>query len=242
MVSVCMATHNGGKYVKEQLASIIKQLSKEDEVIISDDGSTDNTLEVLQSFNDKRIKIYFYNPPKGLPGFRYATLNYENALLQAKGDYIFLADQDDVWLDNKVEVCIGYLKEYDYIVSDAYVTDGDLNVISDTRFVKEEKIHYNKYLAVLFSTPYQGSCAAFRKSVLEKALPFPRGVQSHDRWIGNVAAFFFNYKIIPDKLIYYRRHDGTTSNSFGGARPVGILKTIGYKLNYIRGLINIIGK
>lgn len=243
MISVCMATHNGEKYIKEQINSILKQLGNSDELVISDDGSNDKTLEIINSYRDTRIKVFPQKSPSGLLGHEYATLNFENALKNAKGDYIFLSDQDDVWTDDKVEVCMNYLQTYDYVVSDAFVTDGNLNVISDTRFLKEEKIHFNKYMAVVFSTPYQGSCAAFRRSVLNKAMPFPKGIQSHDRWIGNVAAFYFKYKIVPEKLIYYRRHEGVTSSALGNnKRSAGILKTIGYKLGYMKGLLSIIGK
>lgn len=239
MISVCLACHNGEKYIKEQIDSILIQLSKNDELIISDDGSTDNTLTIVNSYKDQRIKVLKQNSPKGLLSHEYATLNFENALKQAKGDYIILADQDDVWLENKVEVILEYLKEYPYIVSDCYVTDSDLNIISDTRFTEDEHVHYNKYAALVLSTPYQGSCAAFRKEVLEKAIPFPKGLQSHDRWIGNVAAFFFSVKIIPDKLIYYRRHENTASNTFRGGRSGDLLKTIGYKWIYIKGIIRL---
>lgn len=223
--------------------SILKQLNNDDEIIISDDGSSDNTLEILNQYNDSRIKIFHQNSPKGLLGHEYATLNFENALKQCKGEYIFLSDQDDVWRDDKIAVSLEYLKNCDYIVSDAYVTDAKLNVISETRFTKEEKVHFNKYLSLILSTPYQGSCAAFRRCVLEKAMPFPKGIQSHDRWIGNVAAFYFKHRIIPEKLIYYRRHEGVTSNALTGKkRPAGLLKTILYKIRYITGLILIINK
>lgn len=243
MISVCIATHNGEKYIKEQLDSILSQLSFSDEIVISDDGSTDSTLEIIKNFNDSRVKIFSQTSPKGLLSHEYATLNFENALKNAKGDFIFLSDQDDVWVDNKVDVSMNYLKEYDYIVSDAFVTDAELNMISETRFTKEEKIHFNKYLAVILSTPYQGSCAAFKRCVLNKAIPFPKGTQSHDRWIGNVAAFYFKYKIIPERLIYYRRHELTTSNSFRSGRlSTGLLKTIRYKMVYIKGLLSIIRK
>lgn len=243
MISVCMATHNGEKYIKEQIKSILSQLSSGDELIISDDGSTDSTLDIIRGFNDSRIKIFLQTSPKNLLSHEYATLNFENALRNAKGDFIFLSDQDDVWVDNKVEVSMNYLKVYDYIVSDAFVTDAMLNIVSKTRFTKEEKVYFNKFLAVVLSTPYQGGCAAFKRCVLEKALPFPKGLQSHDRWIGNVAAFYFKYKIIPEKLIYYRRHETTTSSTFGtGGRSAGLLKTISYKLGYIKGLLSIIGK
>ena len=243
MISVCIATHNGEKYIKEQIDSILKQIGEGDELVISDDGSKDTTLDIIRDYNDPRIKIFPQQSPAGLLGHEYATLNFENALKHAKGDYIFLSDQDDVWTDDKVEVCMNYLQTYDYVVSDAFVTDRNLNIISDTRFLKEEKIYFNKYLAVVFSTPYQGSCAAFRRSVLSKAMPFPLGIQSHDRWIGNVAAFYFKYKIIPEKLIYYRRHEGVTSSAFNGEkRSAGILRTIIYKFRYIFGLISIINR
>lgn len=244
MISVCLASHNGERYIYEQISSILKQIDNSDELVISDDGSTDRTLDIVGSFKDNRIKVYSQHSPKGLLAHEYATLNFENALAHAEGDYIFLSDQDDIWLDDKVSVCLKYLQEYDYVVSDAYVTDADLNVISDTRFTKEENVHFNKYLAVVLSTPYQGSCAAFKKCVLDKAMPFPKGLQSHDRWIGNVAAFYFKYMIIPERLIYYRRHECVTSNSLGGngRRPAGLIKTIGYKIQYIKELFSIKNK
>ena len=90
MISVCMATYNGEKYIEEQLKSILSQLGENDEVIVSDDSSTDNTLAIVESFNDVRIKIFPNNK------FHSPIFNFENALKQATGDYIFLSDQDDV--------------------------------------------------------------------------------------------------------------------------------------------------
>ena len=94
MISVCIATYNGEKYIKEQLLSILPQLGKKDEVIISDDHSTDNTLDIVKGLNDNRIKIVMNNREKGY------TSNFENALSYAIGDYIFLSDQDDIWMSN----------------------------------------------------------------------------------------------------------------------------------------------
>lgn len=128
MITVCIATFNGEKYIREQLNSILFQLSLQDEVIVSDDGSTDNTISIIKSFNDKRIKIidgvYRHSP----------TLNFENALKEAKGDYIFLADQDDVWKDDKVKICLKWLQHYDCIISDAEVTDENLKITSPSLY------------------------------------------------------------------------------------------------------------
>ena len=113
MISVCIATHNGEKYIKEQLDSILCQLSTEDEVVISDDGSTDKTIDVILSLRDSRIQLYQYHQTaKGKVSHYYVCKNFENALKQAKGDYIFLADQDDFWMPNKVEKCLAALKTY----------------------------------------------------------------------------------------------------------------------------------
>ena len=112
MISVCIATHNGGRFLKEQLTSILCQIGENDEVIISDDGSTDDTLKIINGFNDKRIIVVNQKSPKGLPAHEYATLNFENALKHAMGDYIFLADQDDVWVHNKVAVMMKYLENF----------------------------------------------------------------------------------------------------------------------------------
>lgn len=238
MISVCMTTHNSARFVKEQLESILVQLGDDDELIVSDDGSTDETLEIIDSFHDSRIRVvHCHHDRKDLPSHEYATRNFENALKASRGEYVFLSDHDDVWLSDKVSVTVSYLKDHPYVISDCYVTDENLNIISETRFTAEENVHFNKYAALVLSTPYQGSCAAFRREVLEKALPFPKGLQSHDRWIGDVAAFFFSVTIIPEKLIYYRRYEGTASNTFGAGRAAGLLKTISYKWIYVKNIL-----
>lgn len=239
MISVCMAVHNGQDYIKGQLDSILTQIGSQDEIIISDDGSDDKSVSIIESYNDSRIKLVFQYSPKGLKGHEYATLNFENALNHASGDFIFLSDQDDVWADDKVKIMMSYLDNYPYVASDCFVTDKDLKIISDTRFTPDSGITKNKYLAFLKSTPYQGSCVAFRREVLKKALPFPKGIQSHDRWIGFVAAFYFSVKLIPEKLIFYRRHEGTASTTTEGKSQESILGRICNRLDYIKGLIAI---
>ena len=119
MISVCMATYNGGKYIKEQLDSILPQLGKEDELVISDDGSKDNTYSIIQSYGDERIKLFYNHGKHGFVG------NFENALKQCKGDYIFLSDQDDIWKVNKVSVVMEKLKDYSLVIHDAEIVDGE---------------------------------------------------------------------------------------------------------------------
>ena len=93
MISVCVTTYNGSLFLKEQIDSILCQLNKDDEIIISDDGSIDNTISIIESYNDCRIKIFYHTTIKNQYRFDLTTRNFENALFQAKGDYIFFADQ-----------------------------------------------------------------------------------------------------------------------------------------------------
>src|SRR6476469_4547127 len=106
MISVCMATYNASRYIHNQIDSIRIQLASEDEIIISDDLSEDDTLKIIRRINDPRIKIIQGNAKLGI------IKNFERALYAAKGDFIFLSDQDDVWLPNKVNVCKTALADY----------------------------------------------------------------------------------------------------------------------------------
>ena len=91
--SVCMATYNGEKYIAAQIISILAQIGPDDELIISDDGSTDKTVEIIKTFRDPRIKLYQDHV------FRDPIKNFQHALTKSSGRYIFLADQDDVWME-----------------------------------------------------------------------------------------------------------------------------------------------
>ena len=93
MISVCIATYNGEKYIKEELESILPQLADDDEVIISDDGSKDQTMSIIEGLNDNRIKIFTHQKLPAKFRFDYTTHNFENALMHSKGDVIFFADQ-----------------------------------------------------------------------------------------------------------------------------------------------------
>lgn len=211
MISVCIASYNGEKYIKEQLVSILPQLAPQDEIIVSDDGSTDHTRNIILSLGDRRIKM-IEGPKQHSP-----TFNFENAIKEAKGDYLFLADQDDVWKENKVSICLKWLQSYDCVISDAEVTNPNLEVTALSLYqmlgIKKGRI-YN----TLFKNGYTGCCMAFNRKVKEAVLPFPKDIAMHDIWIGNVAAYKFKAKFIDDKLIYFRRHDNANSCNGKGSR------------------------
>lgn len=204
-ISVCLATYNGELYIKEQLESILNQLSKSDEVIISDDNSTDATIEIINSFKDDRIFLYENKKEQSL------VLNFENTLNKAKNNYIFLADQDDIWKPNKVTVMKKLLYSYDLIVSAMTIIDSHGNIIEQELYKKTE---LRKGLLVnIIKNSYQGATMAFNKKILDRALPFPKDIPMHDWWIGLIAELYGTTYICEETLISYRRHKANASTS-----------------------------
>lgn len=231
MISVCIATYNGERFIREQIDSILCQLSSNDEIIVSDDGSIDNTISIINIINDKRIKV-IEGPRKHSP-----ILNFECALKEAKGEYIFLADQDDVWKPNKVDVYMKWLQEYDCIISDAEVTNNNLNPLYPSLYAIM-KVRPGRIYNTIWKNGYTGCCMAFRRNVLEASLPFPNDIPMHDIWIGNVAAYKYNVKFIPDKLIFFRRHNNTTSCNVKGSK-FSLCKQIKFRWSVIKNITNL---
>ena len=210
MISVCIASHNGEKYIKEQVDSILCQIGSDDEVVISDDGSTDKTLAILEAYNDPRIKVFRYvHPCMYRYNFDYATHNFENALHHAKGDIIFLADQDDVWLPNKVERVMSEIEGFDILLHGRKVVDGSLNVI------REFAMPQPGFWRNIKSCSTTGCCMAFRREVLEKTLPFPKSAVEHDFWIGVYGGLYYKIKYLKEPLMLFRRHGENVTPSDG---------------------------
>lgn len=225
-ISVAMATYNGEKYIKEQIDTILNNLQENDELIISDDGSTDKTLDIIKSVDDERIKI-IKGPQKGL------KKNFANAIANTTGDYIFLSDQDDIWFENKVEKVYECFINNDYILiqHDAIVVDSNNNVLFES-FARHRKVRTG-IIRNLIKNSYHGCCIAFKRELIKEILPIPDNVYLHDQWIGMVAelngkTYFFN-----KKLMKYRRHEENTS-SF---KHLPIKNMISNRINYTKEIL-----
>ena len=210
MISVCIATHNGEKYIRQQLNSILCQLGPKDEVVISDDGSTDDTITVIESIGDDRISVLRYSQPctSNYP-HEYVCWNFQNALMHANGDYIFLSDQDDEWLPNKVEICMTALQERDLVLHEFIHIDKNDNVVSPLHYQGSFRPK-NYFLRV---GKHYGCAMAFRRNVLDYSLPFPKHLLLHDYWIGILAETIGKFVFIEEPLIRYRIHIENTSGT-----------------------------
>ena len=226
MISVCMATYNGAKYIREQLDSIIPQLGKNDEIIISDDGSSDETISIIKCYEDSRIILYKNS-------FKNVVLNFEFTIKKAKGDYIFLTDQDDIWHKDKVKCYMEYFLKKNNILlllSDIQIIDKD-GLYFDKVFYKKK--FTNNLFKNILKNNFIGCNMAITKEAKKIILPFPSGIAMHDWWIGNCCKMFGNIFFINKKLHYYRRHDRNVTN---GKREKFILGLI-WRLNLVQNLI-----
>jgi glycosyltransferase involved in cell wall biosynthesis len=202
-ISVCIATFNGAKYINAQLSSILKQLGKDDEVIISDDSSTDDTIALIEQLNDSRIKLFIGNR------FQSPILNFENAISKASGQYIFLSDQDDEWAPDKINQLLPLLQQKKLAVSYFSFIDKDSKIIPATIRNKPSKY----FLVNLIRPSIPGCCMAFRSELKNNILPFPKGIGMHDWWIALVAGIHGQIAILPVPLVKIRRHESNFSST-----------------------------
>lgn len=211
MISVCMATYNGQRFILEQIESILNQLSDDDELIISDDSSVDDTLNIIQSIGDSRIVLLSHNKPSDLKfKFSYTTANLYNALLYAKGDYVFLADQDDVWLPNKVELMLPYLSDYELVLADCHDVDSNLNLLNASHFELENAS--SSFLKNMYKSSFLGANMCMTNAFLRKVLPLPSNIP-HDLWFGCIASINGTLFLLDEITMLYRRHDGNVSST-----------------------------
>ena len=206
-ISVCIASFNGEQFIERQIDSILKQISFDDEIVISDDGSIDKTVEIINSYKDYRIKLYLNEDRHGIIG------NFENAIRHSTGSIIFLADQDDVWLPDKVKNMRVLLGNNDLVVSDCEVVDKALSTLHSSFF--ELRGSKKGFWNNLYRNSYVGCCMAFRSEILGYVLPFPAKIHMHDWWIGLLVEIKGSTVFYDKPMIQYVRH-GNNASPTGG--------------------------
>lgn len=226
-ISVALAAYKGEQYIAEQLDSILKQLGENDEIIVSDDYPQGKTRGEVLKFQDKRIR-YIEGKGEGV------VKNFENALNACSGDVIFLCDQDDVWLPDKVECVMKEIQNgADLVLHDAAVADSSLNITEPSYFA----VHGSNasFSGNIIRNSFVGCCMAFKKGTLLASLPFPKGLAMHDWWIALVAMKKKEKVVLLDKpLIKWRRHDSTVT---GG--KTSLWQKIKWRLNIVLSLARI---
>ncbi|MGN0142788.1 MAG: glycosyltransferase [Roseburia sp.] len=227
--SVAMVTYNGGRYLEEQLDSVLAAMGEQDELVVSDDGSKDNTREIICNYMKKDGRVRMTEGPG-----RGVKQNVDHVLRQCRGKYIFLADQDDVWKQAKIELVLQTFveKNCDVVVHDAVVVDAEgKNVLLDSFY--SLKNSGPGTVKNIWRNTYMGCCMAFRRELLEAALPIPEDIEMHDQWIGVLNDVQGGKTcFIPDRLLYYRRHGENESS----LTHYGFGRMLSNRLHFIRQL------
>lgn len=203
--SIAMATYNGATYLREQLDSLVHQTRLPDELVISDDCSTDDTWRLIKAF---AVEAPFpVHARRNDTNLGYAG-NFEKALGRCAGDLIFLCDQDDVWFLKKIE-SIAALAESDrhnmVFMNDAEITNEALVATGLT------KLGQIRAAGMPNSAFVMGCCAAIRKEFVDICLPIPAAYGSHDSWIMTMADGIGRRRIVEEPMQQYRRHRNNKS-------------------------------
>lgn len=218
-VSVCLASYNGAPFIARQLASILDELRVEDEVIVVDDSSTDATVEVVQHIGDPRVSIYVNDVNRG------EVYSFNRAMSLAKGDILFLSDQDDIWIPGRVGLMTCRLIESGAsVVSSNFewmdTEENSIDIEYDGVAASQGSRHLRNIIDIfLGKTNYFGCAMALRRSFLPVISPIPSFVESHDLWIALASNLARSNAHIDERTLRKRKH-ATNATSTKSNRPL----------------------
>lgn len=229
LISVALCTHNGASYLAEQVRSICTQSLPPAEIVLSDDASMDDSVQLARStlaqclaeYPGRMIELRVLENRRALR----VTKNFEQAVLACQGDLIALSDQDDVWRPDRLQVMVDTFTrrpELTLLHTDARLVDSQGQPLGQTLFqaleihsFELEWIHTGRaFDALLRRNLVTGATTMFRRSLLAQAVPFP-AEWLHDEWLAAIAAVVGRVDVLEQPLIDYRQH---AANEVGAKR------------------------
>lgn len=201
-VSFVLASYNGASYIVDQLNSILATLGPQDEIIVSDDGSTDATTACVRNVDDPRIRLIAGGERLGYQG------NFARAIAAARGKYIFFSDQDDICLPARVPSSLAMLEHSACVCGDAIVVDATLQPLQESHFAARRARFSAMWF--FFRPAVIGATLACRRDFLLAHVPFPKDVP-HDMWLSIQAVRRGQLSVLREPFILYRRHNSAVS-------------------------------
>ena len=206
-ISIALASFNGERYIHEQIDSILSQSFQDFELIISDDGSKDATPKIICDYakKDRRIKPILNQQNLGF------KRNFERAIRNCNGNFVALSDQDDVWYPNHLEVLLKNIGESDLCAGDADMVDENNVARGETLSFADgvhlvPPMHKIIWRLMFIQNPLQGASMLLRRDFLDKVLPIPDGVPTHDRYFTACATCHKGAVYIQQPITRYRQH------------------------------------
>lgn len=211
LVSIVMATYNGSKYLARQIESVVAQSYPNIEIIVIDDRSIDNTLEILNQFKQLYSYIKIVKNDTNLGYIK----NFQKGCTLATGEYIALCDQDDYWHADKVKNMQAAIGDYPMIYCDSILCDDKLKPLGENISDRVNSIDFDNCLQQFIFCRIYGHATLIKNSFLRQAIPF-LSVIPHDWWLCYMATFYGGIKYLPEPLVSYRQHEGNVFGVVGG--------------------------
>jgi glycosyltransferase involved in cell wall biosynthesis len=202
-----MAVYNGASFLRPQLESILEQLRADDELVVVDDASQDETAAILARTDDARLRLHRNERNLGV------LATFEKALRLARGEIVFLSDHDDLWLAGKVEKILAVFAaspSVTMVATDARLIDAEGRTLAPSFFGQRGRFAAGA-VHNFVKNKYLGCTLAFRNSMLPVFLPIPRDVPMHDIWFGILNALYGETHFLDEPLVAYRRHGANAS-------------------------------
>lgn len=236
-ISIVIATYNGERFIERQINSILNQGFGSLEIIVCDDCSTDNTVKIIRDkYFDQGVKVFQNECNIGV------SRSFENGINNSSGDYIFLADQDDYWIETKIQVQLAKMKEMEFlygidkpmlVVHDAIIVDGNENVIANSLWELSGASPGNTNLpSTILRNTYTGCMMLLNRPLLNISLPFPELGIYHDHWLGIVAQSYGKIATVEQPLMYYVRHGENATNVI--SKSHFLIRLIKFPLNLFK--------
>jgi len=210
-ISVAMTTYNGEKYLREQLDSLYSQTRIPDEIIVTDDLSSDNTVKILEEYKKNKGLKYFINDKR-----LGVNKNFEKSVSLCSGNYISFCDQDDIWLPKKIEKSYIKLKEIEKNGLPSLVKVNHIEINDKKEIIRYKKMKDSGlFTDMVFDFYLLGCTMMFNRKMLDYMLPFPEtSVVIFDAYSYYTSLIVGNHYRISEPLMYYRRHFSNTTGKY----------------------------
>lgn len=228
--SVALCTYNGAKYIHQQMESILHQSVLPDEIVISDDRSSDETISIIKEFlKTSKVPIRLFEQSNQLGVFK----NFQFVIEQCQNEIIFTSDQDDYWKADKIKLMLEQFVDQDatdMVYSNAEVVTKDLQTVISLLWEKRlltdlERGQASVNSLLFLGRSIAGCTMAFKKSFYDRVAPIPNGIY-HDDWIATAASISTHVGVVLEPLVKYRQHEDNV---------VGIKR--GGKLSFYKSLL-----
>jgi glycosyltransferase involved in cell wall biosynthesis len=238
LISIALCTYNGADFLPQQLDSILNQTYKYIELIIVDDDSSDGTKDILKQYAGKYEQIRLHFNEKNI-GF---NANFQKAISICSGDFIAISDQDDIWLENKLELLHQNIGDHWLIFSNSTWIDQKENPIGRQTLNPDFNLGDRNYRSTLFYNSVTGHTTLFSKTLLPYISPIPE-TGYYDWWIGFVALYHHKITCLNECLTLHRIHSSSVMHKFKGNVKTNIkaerFKEIDLNLSLLRNYKNL---